>query len=221
MFEKRGATRSNPADFMSAARPKQKRLAPEIRAHDILVAALDLFAERDLSSVSIREIAAKCGVNVGLIYYYFENKEVLFEASIKQAIQEPFERYQARAMDPRDPIKSLNDWLQINIELFGNLRKMVKVLIDYNFSAPNKASIDALIRNFYDQEKAFLARCIVAGTSLRLVRTVDAERAAVFISTYLDGLIMVSMTRPWTDVGEQLEEARLVIWDYLGVREPK
>lgn len=64
------------------ARPKTED--PEARAQ-ILAAAEQLFAERGLTGVAIREIASEAGVNGAMIHYYFGNKDGLYEAIIENA----------------------------------------------------------------------------------------------------------------------------------------
>ncbi|MDE1172160.1 MAG: TetR family transcriptional regulator [Parvibaculaceae bacterium] len=198
-------------------RKTPRRLAPEIRSHDILLTALELFARKDFSGVTIREIAAACGVNVALIYYYFQSKEVLFEAAIEYAIQGALERYRTRTNVITDPVQSLDEWFKINLELFPTLQKMVKIIIDYSFSTPGKAPIDAQIRTLYGQEREILFSCIEAGIQSGAFRKVDPLKSAIFISAYLDGLYMVSMTRPWSDIQELMADARTIVWDHLGI----
>lgn len=64
------------------ARPKTED--PEARAK-ILAAAERLFAERGLTGVAIRELAAEAGVNGAMIHYYFGNKDGLYDAVIETA----------------------------------------------------------------------------------------------------------------------------------------
>ncbi len=64
------------------ARPKTED--PEARAK-ILAAAERLFAERGLTGVAVRELAAKAGVNGAMIHYYFGNKDGLYDAVIENA----------------------------------------------------------------------------------------------------------------------------------------
>ena len=56
------------------------------RARAIAAVALDLFAERDFSTVTLKDIARRAGINPALVYYYFEDKEDLFRFSIESAI---------------------------------------------------------------------------------------------------------------------------------------
>lgn len=50
------------------------------RKNDILRATLELVAEQGFHGTSISQIAKKANVNVGLIYYYFENKDDILTA---------------------------------------------------------------------------------------------------------------------------------------------
>lgn len=50
----------------------------------LLRAAEELFVERGLDGVSVSDIAKKSGTTKGHLYYYFENKEQLFDAVLKE-----------------------------------------------------------------------------------------------------------------------------------------
>lgn len=47
--------------------------------NNIRESARDLFFQMPYSSASMRDVAEKCGMTVGNIYRYYENKEVLFD----------------------------------------------------------------------------------------------------------------------------------------------
>ena len=49
----------------------------------ILEAAIAVFAERGLDGATIRLVGQKADVNSALVYYYFENKQKLFEEAIR------------------------------------------------------------------------------------------------------------------------------------------
>jgi TetR/AcrR family transcriptional regulator len=52
----------------------------------ILEAAIAVFAEKGLDGATIRAVGKKAGFNSALIYYYFENKEQLFEEAIRMVV---------------------------------------------------------------------------------------------------------------------------------------
>jgi AcrR family transcriptional regulator len=54
----------------------------------ILAAARDEFAESGLGGARVDRIAERAGLNKRLIYYYFEDKESLFQAVLEQAYRD-------------------------------------------------------------------------------------------------------------------------------------
>lgn len=72
--------------------PRAPAIATEERLRDadrsqatILAAARDEFAEHGLGGARMDRIAERAGLNKRLIYYYFEDKEKLFQAVLEQA----------------------------------------------------------------------------------------------------------------------------------------
>jgi AcrR family transcriptional regulator len=51
----------------------------------LLVAAVELYAERGAGSITTRDIADRADVNQGLIYHYFESREHLLETAVELA----------------------------------------------------------------------------------------------------------------------------------------
>src|SRR5690349_13558588 len=50
----------------------------------ILAAAFREFADKGLDGARVDEIAARAGVNKGMLYHYFGNKERLFQAALER-----------------------------------------------------------------------------------------------------------------------------------------
>lgn len=63
----------------TAAAPTQER---------ILAAALEVFAERGFDGARVRDIAERAGANLGLLTYYFGDKEQLWKAAVTRAFAE-------------------------------------------------------------------------------------------------------------------------------------
>ncbi len=53
----------------------------------IFDAATELFLEKGVDRTSVREIAAKAGINLALMNYYFRSKENLFDAIFSQLVK--------------------------------------------------------------------------------------------------------------------------------------
>jgi len=58
----------------------------EARPQELLAAALDLFVERGFASTRLEDVARRAGVSKGTLYLYFENKEELFKAVVRENI---------------------------------------------------------------------------------------------------------------------------------------
>jgi AcrR family transcriptional regulator len=71
---------------------ERKRNAPSTKAR-ILAAARRLFAERDISAVSIRDIAREADVSHGLVQQYFGTREHMIAAIIQSEIEDFFARF--------------------------------------------------------------------------------------------------------------------------------
>jgi AcrR family transcriptional regulator len=186
----------------------------------MLDAALDLFSKHPYASVTTRDIAKACGVNVALIYYYFKNKDLLFHAVIKHAIDQALLAYGQRTRDVEDPVATLNEWFQVNLELFIPLKKMAQIVVAYNNMGRSIPAIDKLIEKFYRDEQRMLYRCVSQGIESGRFRRLDAKKAATFISNHLDGLCFASMTRPKTTIKPLMDASWQVIYDYLTLGAP-
>jgi TetR/AcrR family transcriptional regulator len=68
------------------SRTARRERRPEERPHELLDAALCLFAERGYRATRLEEVAAAAGVTKGAIYHYFGSKEELLVRAVEQRI---------------------------------------------------------------------------------------------------------------------------------------
>ncbi len=94
--------RGRPQKVRTAGRPRQSDDLEDART-TICEVALDLFAARNFSSVTIKDISDASGLNTALIYYYFGSKEELFRAVVGLAVERAFARF--RLSRPRRPLR--------------------------------------------------------------------------------------------------------------------
>lgn len=69
---------------------KKWRRRSDARPGELTAAAFALFAEQGFAATRLEDVAARAGVSKATIYRYFENKDALFEAVIKDAIAPRF-----------------------------------------------------------------------------------------------------------------------------------
>jgi len=67
----------------SSVKPRWER-RKDARPQELLAAALDLFVERGYAATRLDDVAARAGVSKGTLYLYFENKEDLFKAVVRE-----------------------------------------------------------------------------------------------------------------------------------------
>jgi TetR/AcrR family transcriptional regulator len=74
-----------------APKRERRKLA---RPGELLDAALDLFVEKGFSATRVDEVAARAGVSKGTLFLYFQSKEDLFKAVVRENIANKFPTWQ-------------------------------------------------------------------------------------------------------------------------------
>jgi TetR/AcrR family transcriptional regulator len=67
----------------------------EARPGELLDAALDLFVEKGFAATRAEEVAARAGVSKGTLFLYFQSKEELFKAVVRENISGRFSEWNA------------------------------------------------------------------------------------------------------------------------------
>jgi AcrR family transcriptional regulator len=163
------------------------------RVDKFLSTALDLFAERNFASVTIKDIANALGVNTALIYYYFDSKTDLFRATIEHAVARAFENVRALEDKSADPPSVISAWLENHVNKYAEIHRFVKIALDFRGAHEGDPNIAETIQRFYDEERKLLSKIIRQGIKQGLFKPVDPSRMAQFISTYLDGCMVRSV----------------------------
>src|SRR6476469_1918331 len=114
---------------MATTRPVKPAAAPEERQRDadrsqgaILAAARDEFSEFGLGGARVDRIAERAGLNKRLIYYYFADKETLFQAVLEQSYR-----------DIREAEQQLN---LLEVSPVDAVRRLVRFTWDYYLAHP-------------------------------------------------------------------------------------
>ncbi|MBM3545132.1 MAG: TetR/AcrR family transcriptional regulator [Alphaproteobacteria bacterium] len=194
------------------------------RVNKFLATSLDLFAERNFASVTIKDIAKALGVNTALIYYYFDSKTDLFRATIEYAVAGAFETVRALADKSADPPIVLSAWLENHINKYAEIHRFVKIALDFRGAHEGDREIAATIESFYDEERKMLSKIIRQGINQGLFSPVDPRRMAQFISTYLDGCMVRLVILPDFDLEDAVRDLYhrvLDMLDYAGKRRLK
>jgi AcrR family transcriptional regulator len=186
------------------------------RASELMNAALHHFARQDFNAVTIKDIANSIPVNSALIYYYFENKEALFRASLNHAADLAIARYEEMCKSLTSPDEFIEAWFDNHIESGDLIRYMVKVMLDFAATHPQRDMIESGIQRFYGTERDILVKYLHEGMSQGVFSDVDINGAAQVASTMLDGVIVRSQIQPEFDIAAAIAELKKVFWRYVG-----
>jgi TetR/AcrR family transcriptional regulator, upper aerobic nicotinate degradation pathway regulator len=186
------------------------------RVDSFLVASLELFAERNFASVTIKDIAKALDVNPALIYYYFDSKTDLFRATIERAVVRAFENVRALEDRSADPATIIAAWLANHVNKYDDIHRFVKIALDFRSAHEGDPAIAKAIEAFYVEERKLLSKVIRDGVRQGLFRSVHPGRLAQFISTYLDGCMVRSVILPDFDLKGAVRDLHRRVHGMLG-----
>ncbi|KNZ40811.1 TetR/AcrR family transcriptional regulator [Acetobacterium bakii] len=130
----------------------------------IIDATTELIGEcHSIESVTVRDIATKAGVGVGLINYHFQTKENLINQCVQKMIGNTINNfdklYQALTMEPVDKLRFLTKKMCLFLDSNRGVSR-ISILSDLsagNFSDNTSQTINAylpVMREIYGQKKS-------------------------------------------------------------------
>ena len=172
------------------ALPKRER-RKEARPGELLDAALDLFVEKGFSATRVDEVAARAGVSKGTLFLYFQNKEDLFKAVVRENIANKFPAWQEEFLSFEGSSSEMlryamtSWWERIGKTRASGITKLVMS------EAQNFPEIAA----FYQEEviqpgNAMLRRILERGVQRGEFRALDLEQAVHLIVAPMIFLLM-------------------------------
>src|SRR6185437_1327196 len=78
----------------------------------LLAAGRELFPARGCAGLSVREVAEKAGVNLGMFHYHFKSRDAFLRALMQQAYEEMFARLTLEVARHADTVANLRSALQ-------------------------------------------------------------------------------------------------------------
>lgn len=187
-------------------------------AGDLAKIALELFADRHFTSVTIKDIGRAANVSSAMIYYHFKDKNALFNAAISSAIDDALQLFADHCdKDLHDSAMSAtNAWIEVRVALqerLGNVFKISRDCRGQEFAEARKA-----VRRYYRQESKLLQEIIRTGIASGEFRGVEPSVAATMISCFFDGVLpRVDMLKEF-DLPKAVEEFKRTLCLRLGYR---
>ncbi|WP_353476463.1 TetR/AcrR family transcriptional regulator (plasmid) [Salipiger sp. H15] len=193
----------------------RKRLDPAERRTQILDEMLKLCANQHFASITMRQLAGACGVNIALLYHYFDNKDVLVHATLRHAIDDFLVAFDDLPKDADAPLGAADAWIAATIDAAPRLTRMVKLMSDFGTQENRDAEALAMVDEFYARERETLRQAILEGIADGRFRQVDAERTARLTSIAIDGVFYGGPARNDFDHGGNLRDIRDQLLEFL------
>ena len=179
----------------------------ERRRRDLLDAAYSVIAEKGLEGLRTRDIAARAGVNIATLHYYFASKEELLVAVIRHVP----ERFLAGAVAPPAPERSLRAHLERAFGTFRANPELNTVLQELTVRAHRDPAARFALRAIHDQWNGtvedILRRAIADGA---VREDLDVRTSARIVTSFVMGAFLQlgvnGKAFDFTELARSLEE---------------
>lgn len=144
-------------------RSRRWRRRKDARPGEILAAALSVFVEKGFAVAKLDDVAAKAGVSKGTLYLYFDSKEALFKAVVREALLPNLTAAETMAKASAGPISDI---------LATILRTLARAVAETNIGAIPKLIIAEAgsfpeLARFYHDEVIARAVTLISGLVAR------------------------------------------------------
>lgn len=168
---------------MSPRTPEQLEAFRVEKKREIIKTALVLFAEKGYFNTSVNDIAKKLGMSKGLLYTYFENKEVLLNEVIAYALAEAAEMYIAedelKGLRPQDIFKKT---IETYFDLLEEKKELWRLIVSLAIHVSSIPSVHKTILAVYEDLLSQMENLFV------LIGHKDPRNEAIKLGAIFDGI---------------------------------
>ncbi|AEB09384.1 TetR/AcrR family transcriptional regulator [Desulfobacca acetoxidans] len=189
---------------------------------EILATALDLFSQKGYHNVSVQEIAEKSEFAIGTLYKFFQNKEDLYKALVRE-LCDKFEDSIMRAIEqPQDEVEKLRSYVRAKTEVFHRNLPFIRLYLAESRGASFnlKAGLDDELRKRYYNSLESIADIFASGIkNQRFKNIADPYYLAVTLSSVIDAFLLLWLDAPERHPYPEDPDAILDIF-FKGLLEP-
>jgi len=187
-------------DFIQMTETKNKN--EEGKLEIIINAAQKRFAHYGLCKTTMNEIATDVGMAKASLYYYFPDKETLFESVIKKEQQVFFDEMNKFLNSNMEATLQLKKYVKLRSQHFRHLLNLSNLRSD--FFQNGKAVFAKAFENFKCMELEMVADIIQYGITTKEFKRINKQEYAEFLVDLLLGIRMVMLK--YKDINEFIEE---------------
>jgi AcrR family transcriptional regulator len=169
-----------------------------------MAAARDLLLEGGLEGLSMRKVAARCGLTATAIYRHFPDKDALLASTIDEAFG-LFISYLSRALREREPLARLRAMGSQYFEFGREHHRYYRLIFMTDCSALGFDKLDAATRSRAASSFQMLVDRVAECQHSGDIQTGNARAQAVFVWSTLHGLLSLHLTGNLSVPEAQLE----------------
>jgi len=166
----------------------------EKRRQDILEAALDLFISKGYSETTIKDIADKVNMSMGLLFHYFESKAHLYEELIRIGMEGPISVMELDMSDPLHFFETSADYILSALRDSPFTAKMFVLMMQVRFSTSLSEPVQSLLANANPFEAS--VSIIEAGQAAGQIRDGDPVALTVLFWQAISGVALYAALYP-------------------------
>ncbi|GAX61536.1 transcriptional regulator, TetR family [Candidatus Scalindua japonica] len=154
----------------------------------ILRSAKVLFAKQGFALTTVREIAGKAGINIAMVYYYFNTKEELHQNVIDDAFKSFFQSLKEGVAQGKEPEEKIYDIIKIYITFLHHHKDLHRIILRETIS--QSKHIDIIVKKYISKNFDLVHDIIKEGIQKGTFRKHDST-----LSTFsLIGMILYYFT---------------------------
>jgi AcrR family transcriptional regulator len=174
---------------------RARRLSGDERRRALILAAYQLLAEKGFEQLRTRDIAARAGVNIATLHYYFPSKEDLILGVVEHVLQVFSGGRPPQASDSGNPLEDIRAMF-LNVEhLLETASETFIVLEEIGLRSLRDESLHAAVRRLDETWRSYLEPLISTGIAQGIFRAdLDTHQVATELIVLIKGLTVHQIT---------------------------
>ena len=146
----------------------------------LLAAGRELYPATGASGLSVRKVAERAGVNLGMFHYHFGNKDAFVRALLQSLYEEMFAELQTATAAVPDPLSGLRSALRVIARFARDHRVLLRRLM-MDAAAGEAPAVD-FVRTNFPRHFGIVIGLIAAGQQAGRVKPVPLAQAVTFVA---------------------------------------
>jgi AcrR family transcriptional regulator len=161
------------------------------RRQALIMAAYHIIAEKGFEGLRVRDVAARVGLNIATLHYYFETKSDLVRGVVEYMLHQ-FKTFRPAAPDIEDAAQWLRqEFIDLDYQV-KNSPEMFTVLHEIYVQARHDSVVNKIVREMDSQWHGYIMGICYKGVQTGVFRAdLDPDRASWLIVALITGMQIV------------------------------